>query len=205
MSNIEHVNITDPNIHEPKGISNATSGEVYVADGAGSGTWRSVFTYGFEDYHNNGSPINLTSGAWVDLTNNGLGANTVTTYRLPGYNTTWDTTSNQFNWNSAGLVLGDTVDIRFDVTFNINTSNDSIGLRLDLAHGDPSEYNIEIYKNQFKTTGSHRVVVWTSIYMGNNATLNNPTKISAFSDSASDTALLNGFYVRVTPRSLVFV
>jgi len=36
---IEHVNITDPNIHEPKGVAVATSGEVYVANGSGSGAW----------------------------------------------------------------------------------------------------------------------------------------------------------------------
>jgi len=39
MANIEHKNIPDPNIHEPKGISSATAGEIYVADGAGSGDW----------------------------------------------------------------------------------------------------------------------------------------------------------------------
>jgi len=36
----EHVTITDPQIHEPKGVSTATSGEIYVANGLGSGTWQ---------------------------------------------------------------------------------------------------------------------------------------------------------------------
>lgn len=36
---VEHVTITDPEIHEPKGASSANSGEVYVANGAGSGSW----------------------------------------------------------------------------------------------------------------------------------------------------------------------
>ncbi len=35
----EHSSITDPNIHEPKGVADANAGEVYVADGAGSGDW----------------------------------------------------------------------------------------------------------------------------------------------------------------------
>ena len=35
----EHVSITDPNIHEPKGVASADSGEVYIADGLGSGSW----------------------------------------------------------------------------------------------------------------------------------------------------------------------
>jgi hypothetical protein len=35
----EHKDITDPNLHEPKGVASATAGQVYVANGSGSGTW----------------------------------------------------------------------------------------------------------------------------------------------------------------------
>ena len=40
----QHSAITDPNIHEPKGVAEADSGMVYVADGAGSGDWQIPFT-----------------------------------------------------------------------------------------------------------------------------------------------------------------
>lgn len=36
---VEHSTITDPDIHEPKGVAAATVGQLYVASGAGSGTW----------------------------------------------------------------------------------------------------------------------------------------------------------------------
>lgn len=36
---VEHVAATDPEIHEPKGVSTATSGTVYIAGGTGSGVW----------------------------------------------------------------------------------------------------------------------------------------------------------------------
>lgn len=39
MPNVEHANITDPNVHEPKGVSTATAGQIYIADGSGSGDW----------------------------------------------------------------------------------------------------------------------------------------------------------------------
>ena len=39
---IEHKNITEANLHEPKGVSAATVNKVYVSDGAGSGTWQQV-------------------------------------------------------------------------------------------------------------------------------------------------------------------
>lgn len=39
MANVQHSALTDPNIHEPKGIASASSGQVYVANGSGSGSW----------------------------------------------------------------------------------------------------------------------------------------------------------------------
>lgn len=39
MADLQHSTLTDPKIHEPKGVSTATSGHVYIADGAGSGSW----------------------------------------------------------------------------------------------------------------------------------------------------------------------
>ncbi len=39
MANIQHKVIPDADLHEPKGVSGASSGTVYVADGLGSGQW----------------------------------------------------------------------------------------------------------------------------------------------------------------------
>jgi hypothetical protein len=39
MPNIQHAVLTDPQLHEPKGVSTAASGKVYRANGSGSGTW----------------------------------------------------------------------------------------------------------------------------------------------------------------------
>jgi len=39
MANVSHASITDPNIHEPKGVATAAVDKAYVADGAGSGAW----------------------------------------------------------------------------------------------------------------------------------------------------------------------
>lgn len=41
-----HVSITDPYIHEPKGVSSAGAGRVYVSDGLGSGSWEVALTPG---------------------------------------------------------------------------------------------------------------------------------------------------------------
>lgn len=39
MANTQHKNITEADLHEPKGVSTASVDTVYVADGAGSGAW----------------------------------------------------------------------------------------------------------------------------------------------------------------------
>ena len=39
MATIEHSTLSTGEIHEPKGAATASSGEVYVANGSGSGTW----------------------------------------------------------------------------------------------------------------------------------------------------------------------
>jgi hypothetical protein len=39
MANVNHSSLTDPYLHEPKGAAAAASGEVYVANGSGSGAW----------------------------------------------------------------------------------------------------------------------------------------------------------------------
>lgn len=39
MANVAHSTLTGADLHEPKGIASANSGEVYVANGGGSGAW----------------------------------------------------------------------------------------------------------------------------------------------------------------------
>lgn len=42
MAGIAHKNLTDPQLHEPKGASTAANGSVPFADGNGSTEWRTV-------------------------------------------------------------------------------------------------------------------------------------------------------------------
>lgn len=39
MANVNHSTLTDPYLHEPKGVASAGAGTVYVANGSGSGSW----------------------------------------------------------------------------------------------------------------------------------------------------------------------
>lgn len=39
MANVQHSSLTDPNLHEPKGIAAASANQLYLSNGSGSGVW----------------------------------------------------------------------------------------------------------------------------------------------------------------------
>ena len=57
-----HKNLVDPELHEPKGISSAPSGSIYISDGSGSGVWSSAILSLHASTHTQGStdPIEIT-------------------------------------------------------------------------------------------------------------------------------------------------
>ena len=204
MSTVLHSSLSGSEAHEPKGADTASANQVYVSDGAGSGSFKTVYTHGTEDYNDTSGSQSLTSGSWVDLVNTGLGANSSFTYRLPGFNATWDTSSNEFDWDGAGLTLGDKVGIRFDVTVTASSANDWVALRLDLGHGDASEFPHEVFREQIKTAGTYQITRYTSIYMGSSLVLDNPAKVSMWTDGSGNSVVVNGWAVWTIPNSPVF-
>jgi hypothetical protein len=63
---LEHSTLSDPNLHEPKGVSTAQSGKVYVADGAGSGGWVYPGSYLYGELYIGGGATSLTLNAVAD-------------------------------------------------------------------------------------------------------------------------------------------
>lgn len=177
---------------------------MYVADGSGSGDWKSIITHGWEYINHDGTSQNLTSGSFIDLENAGTGSATDGTYKLPGAGSVWNTTDNQFEWDTAGLVVGDTVEIRFDYEVTVDTNNDGVTLALDVAHGHANEFQLVVDESNFDTAGTHSKSRWFSLYIGSTPVLENPTKVVMSADSANDSVEILGFYVKLCPRNPVF-
>jgi hypothetical protein len=84
---IQHRDIPDAELHEPKGVVTAPSSSTYIANGVGSGTWRKVkesdidfataadnkfgWHYRKDSLYTSASPLTLTTAKTL-LTNNGL-------------------------------------------------------------------------------------------------------------------------------------
>jgi len=65
---IEHVNIVDPEIHEPKGVAAASLNQIYLADGAGSGAWKNNLTTTHGDAIITGNTTATATSAAADST-----------------------------------------------------------------------------------------------------------------------------------------
>lgn len=76
----KHSDLTGADIHEPKGIGSASAGQVYVANGGGSGAWSQLtpsflnFSASNVSYYTNAVPFPISSSQAVvgsDLTASG--------------------------------------------------------------------------------------------------------------------------------------
>ena len=63
MADVEHSQLPDELLHEPKGASTAAAGTVYVADGAGSGSFSKLPTTSLDITLENVSTITDPTGA----------------------------------------------------------------------------------------------------------------------------------------------
>lgn len=67
MADIEHSQIPSEYCHEPKGAAEAASGEVYVADGAGSGSFKKLPVSSIDTVTQNITDITITEITDTDM------------------------------------------------------------------------------------------------------------------------------------------
>lgn len=130
MANVAHSTLTGVNLHEPKGADSASEGEVYVADGAGSGAWTagalafSAKLLHVRDYYASAGTSGqaLTSGTWnvrtlnTTVTNEiagaGLSSNTISLPAGTYFVTAWATIYVDGDLHASSRVAVDRVRLR---------------------------------------------------------------------------------------------
>ena len=197
----EHVDIADGERHEPKGISTAPAGYIYIANGSGGGAW-TVFPdlgarAGFFDYNDlatHSVPLNITGGAgWVYIPNDELGAFTSKTYAPAGVTDVWDASLNKFDWSE--LSLGDMIDIRVDMVVTTTGANQEVTVSLEMQT-DSVPYDIPFVEIIEKSAGAHEITRYSGVYMGSTDTLTNRARFKIKSDGNA-TLQVNGWYCKV--------
>ena len=202
----EHNVLTDPDLHEPKGIAAAAVDKVYVSDGAGSGDWKEAWNSWWWNYdHSSAVPTSLTSGVKTDISNDGAGLASLDFKKLPTATDIWDTGTDSFDWSAGGLALGDEVFMRIDIDFITSSNNDGFLLEIDLAHGHAGEINLPILEVNLDTAGTHEIIALFRIFLGNTDIVNEPAKLTITADSGADSYLLNGFYISAEPTNPVYI
>tara|TARA_R110002012_G_scaffold319825_1_gene541486 strand:+ start:14796 stop:15506 length:711 start_codon:yes stop_codon:yes gene_type:complete len=179
------------------GQAESTVDQVYVADGAGGGTWKTAWSHGIEDHNDvttTGTPIALTvANTAYPLTNDGAGSFTNLTYALPSSTPMWNVSTNQFEFNTAGLVLGDTVLFRIDIDIVNSGANGSFNIAMDLGIGSAGPYTLEVAREEFRYSGTFNMTAMFYVYMGDTNTLNFPARFTASSDTTGDSLIVNGW------------
>lgn len=136
MADIQHKDIPDSERHEPKGISSASAETVYVANGSGSGEWKTPETltagqgWGHYQHSLTGQVIDAT---YQRLEIDGLGANTEESFlprEIRGNDSLWFGAVSQM----TPITLGDSYDIRLDIPVTSETGTvNEVTIQLDIG------------------------------------------------------------------------
>ena len=125
----------------------------------------SIGFFDYADLATQTTPISFVNGVDKKLTNDGLGATTNKNYPPYGITDVWSTSTNACNFTQ--LSLGDAVGIRFDVTATTTSANQDISGYIKLGVGTASEYKLQIFSENIKTSGENHRVFYTKLYVLN--------------------------------------
>ena len=155
MANVNHSTLSDPYLHEPKGVASASSGDVYLANGSGSGTW---------------TPAHQHADAYLafDATTPAYAHSATTSF------TVIDPTLASSSAN--GFTVTNTPNARITYTGSRNlSSNIHIAISTTQSTGTNKDVEWQIYKNGSLLTGSHVIRTISSGSWGSVALLGNST------------------------------
>jgi hypothetical protein len=156
MANVNHATLTDPFLHEPKGIAAAAADRVYIANGSGSGVWTPL-----SRYVNGYVGFDATTPAYQHSVTTGFTA----------LNPTFLISANNgftgLSSPNARLRYDGAETITAFVQFTISYKN---------ASGVDRDVEIEIFKNGASFNGAHTIVTakngdWASVTVPDIGTL----------------------------------
>ena len=170
MANVNHSALSDPYLHEPKGASTASSGDIYLANGSGSGAWTSAHQH-VDAY----LAFDATTPAYTHAATTSF---TVINPTLSTSSTDGFTVTNSPN---ARLTYTGTRDV---------TTNMHISLSTSQATGTSKDVEWKIYKNGSALTGAHVIRTissgtWGSISLLGNSSLSTNDYIEIYSKISS--------------------
>lgn len=180
-----HSALTGAELHEPKGIENAEEGMIYLADGAGSGSW-TYSPLGWGYYQDAGAAQVIgTTAAKISI--DGAGSLTQEAYLPPeirGTGSLWDTTNDKI----MPIRTGDAYDVRVDLPITAESGSPT-ELTLQFDIGGAATPTIVILQ-RYITTGKstpYTMSVGFPILSLTDTTTTNGVQIFAVTDTGTVT------------------
>lgn len=183
----------------------ATNRQIGVSDGAGAVTPQNSCRMGWSNYNDvttASTPIVLTpTSTFVGLTNDGAGAQTNTTFELPEVTALWNITTDTLDLSD--LQIGDTVDIRVDITVTTTGANHAIEVQLNMDTAPiTANFPLLLIRENFKSAGTFNMVRFYSLFIGSAAVRDGVHTVQAKADTGTtDSIVVNGWYLRAVTRS----
>lgn len=183
MANVNHSTLSDPYLHEPKGCSTALAGQIYVANGTGSGVW---------------VENSRAFGGYLTFSTSSPYSHSVTTSDTvlnPSFSVS---TNNGF----TGLASPN-ARVRYDGTETIAASLDGF-FSLQQSSGSVKQVQMVYYKNGSELLGSRMICTaasgeWRNIPIQFNTTLATNDYIEVFIKAdANATVNFASGYLRIT-------
>lgn len=201
---VEHVDIPDGERHEPKGANSATLDQVYVSDGANSGAWKTSYAGGVEDHADDTTGAQtLTSGVFLDVANNGAGANSISTHRIPGKTTLYDVVNDEFDFTSYSL--GDQILVRVDTDLVAGAVNTVFTITIEFGL-TAFTYELNTDPIYFKSAGTYpNIITYYKFDLQDGNTRDKPAKVKVKADSSGSSVTVNGYRLFVNTKNPVYV
>lgn len=207
MGEIEHKDLSDPYLHEPKGIKTATADTVYVANGSGSGVFKNVKEltrmgcWYYDDTATATIPITITPvNTYIPLTNDGNGSDSINTHKLVDVDNVWDVSTNRFDFTQFNV--GDMIEGYVDVSID-NKANDN-EVRVIVRLGEGSVIIDEHLATLFlKLVKVYRTLVPFQIYIKDDNVRNNPASIRMSTLLGAPTVVVEGLFIKGIKKGLV--
>ncbi len=150
---IEHKDITDPNRHEPKGITTALSNTLYVSDGSGSGAWSLL-------------PVQALNG----VTSNGVAGQVVSVDGTGQFALKW-IAAKGFTWHAN---IASPTTITFPTTYTkVNVVTTAGGSGVETTEGTNSRIT-------YTGTPTRRVIINANINIGQSSGADRDIRVALY-------------------------
>ena len=171
--------------------------------GAPPSTYASVGYFQHNDLATQTTPISITAGVETKLTNDTLGAYTNLTQAPYTVSDDWDSLTNSFNFSQMNV--GDTIDLRVNLSLTTTTTNTNYKIILRVGEGTAFEYDINVFSGDRKLAETDIPIIGDiGFSLDYQEHIDNPASLYIICDKNASVKVI-GWYSRILLKNINLV